>query len=85
MRDKIQKDGIPTFSLIKQVFVKNDLILLGCQRLINLGFEANVFAYKVELDSFFYIKRVNRNKLNYNLSYIFHGCINNNFVMWDEI
>lgn len=83
IQDKIEKDGTPTFALIKKIFIVNEEILLGCQRLINLGFVEHYFAYKVDFDNFFYIKSIDENKLNYKLSYIFYGTSNRNFVMWN--
>lgn len=84
IQDKLEKDGIPTFVLIKNIFLNdNNIVLLGCQSLTNLGFDNHFHAYKVDFENFFFIKSVKIKKLNTKVSYIFNGPDNKNFVMWD--
>lgn len=82
IQDKLQIDGTPEFVLIKQVFIVENEILLGCKKLINLGFDDYYHAYKVDCATDYFIKLVNKRKLHYNSSYIFYGPNNSNFVMW---
>lgn len=52
LQDKEDKGGIPCFLIVRKIFLLENQILLGCQRLINLGFDNHFCAYKVDLDFF---------------------------------
>lgn len=47
-----QNDETPPFALIHYIILNDQEILLGCQKLINLGFDSHYYAYVVELESF---------------------------------
>lgn len=79
LQDKVDKGGIPCFIIIRNIFLMDDKILLGCQGLTNLGFDNHFWAYKIDFEDFFYIISINFNNLHFKSSYVFK----NKFVMWD--
>lgn len=81
IQNQTEKDGTPIFVLIKDIFLMDNKILLGCQSLTNLGFDNHFYSYKVELEDFFFIKSVKSPQ--FKSSYIFYGTENRNFVKWD--
>lgn len=76
-----KKDETPEFALIKNIFVQEKNIFLGCQSLIVLGFSTHFHAFRVEKEKFLFVKQTNPKYVK--SSFIFCGVNQNNYVMWD--
>lgn len=74
-------DETPIFALIIEIILNVQEILLGCQKLCNIGFDNHLYAYVVEKEDFYFIKTINW-KLTRS-SYIFVGKEGKQLVKWD--
>ena len=53
IQDDVERDSSPLLILIKDIFLMGKQIFLGCQSVVNVGFDHHFCAYKVELEDFF--------------------------------
>jgi len=58
IQDKILRDGTPGFVLVKKIYLLGNDILLGVQRLDNLGFDDHFYAYIVEYSTDFFLSKL---------------------------
>lgn len=67
----VEIDDTPLFGLVSDVIVEDESkIMLGCQKIINLGFHQNMHAYSVCLEKDFFICKFSKDYLQ-KVSYIF--------------
>jgi len=75
-----EADETPVFALIKKIILNGENVLIGYQRLSNLGFDDQYYAFKVEYENVFFIEPVN---FNVTPKYIFEATENCKFVNCD--
>lgn len=76
-----ERDETPKFALIIEMIINENEVLLGCQKLITLGYDKHFHAFVVEKDDFFYLKTINWKYTK--ASYIFIDKYTRNLVMWE--
>lgn len=67
--------------MIIEIILNDKDVLLGCQKIVNLGFDNHLHAYVVEDDNFLFIKSINWTYTK--TSYIFLANDNRKLVKWD--